>query len=75
MIFIGVLPINLDCASYCLIVIIHVEHSGPCELSYNDAHTDSGQWTVSTDTAMGVISGDCCGMVRYQTVMAIGQIL
>ena len=41
---------------------------------YNDTNTDSGQWAVSTDTAMGVISGDCCGMVRYQTVMAIGQI-
>merc|ERR1712061_828583 len=26
-------------------------------------------------TTMGVISGDCCGMVRYQTVMAIGIVL
>jgi len=29
----------------------------------------------SLNTTMGVISGDCCGMVRYQTVMAIGIVL
>merc|ERR1712141_51885 len=29
----------------------------------------------SLKTTMGVISGDCCGMVRYQTVMAIGIVL
>ena len=22
---------------------------------------------------MGVVSGDCCGMARYQTVMSIGE--
>ena len=22
---------------------------------------------------MGVVSGDCCGMARYQTVMSIGK--
>ena len=22
---------------------------------------------------MGVVSGDCCGMARYQTVMSIGN--
>ena len=24
---------------------------------------------------MGVVSGDCCGLVRYQTVLSIGKIM